>query len=98
MKTLVEENGGSAVNVRSGLDKFGSRWALVNMETKAGGEAVIRGLDEMEIKGREIFVKWKDSGMWTCPDPSCGAKNFLANDNCYRCKFPFSKVKLFDKK
>ena len=59
MKTLVEENGGSAVNVRSGLDKFGSRWALVNMETKAGGEAVIRGLDEMEIKGREIFVNGK---------------------------------------
>ena len=98
VKTLVEENGGPAVNVRSGLDKFGSRWALVNMETKAGGEAVIRGLDEMEIKGREIYVKWKDSGMWTCPDPSCGAKNFLGNDNCYRCKFPFSKVKLFDKK
>ena len=98
VKTLVEENGGLAVNVRSGLDKFGSRWALVNMETKAGGEAVIRGLDEMEVKGREIYVKWKDSGMWTCPDPSCGAKNFLGNDNCYRCKFPFSKVKLFDKK
>ena len=97
VKTLVEENGGLAVNVRSGLDKFGSRWALVNMETKAGGEAVIRGLDEMEVKGREIFVKWKDSGMWTCPDPSCGSKNFLGNDNCYRCKFPFSKVKLFDK-
>ena len=27
VKTLVEENGGLAVNVRSGLDKFGSRWA-----------------------------------------------------------------------
>ena len=98
VKTLVEENGGQAVNVRSGLDKFGSRWALVNMETKVGGEAVIKGLDEMEIKGREIYVKWKDSGMWTCPDPSCGAKNFFGNDNCYRCKFPFSKVKMFDKK
>ena len=56
VKTLVEENGGLAVNVRSGLDKFGSRWALVNMETKAGGEAVIRGLDEMEVKGREIYM------------------------------------------
>ena len=44
VKTLVDDNGGPAVNVRSGLDKFGSRWALVNMETKEGGEAVIKAL------------------------------------------------------
>lgn len=32
VKILVKVNGGLPVNVRSGLDKFGSRWALVNME------------------------------------------------------------------
>ena len=98
VKTLVEDSGGLVVNVRSGMDKLGSRWALVNMETREGGETVIKALDEVEVKGREIYVKWRDSGMWTCPDPSCGQKNFLSNDACFRCKFPFEKVKLFDKK
>ena len=32
VKILVEVNGGLPVNVRSGLDKFESRWALVNMK------------------------------------------------------------------
>ena len=30
----MEEHGGEVATVRTGLDKFGSRWALVNMETK----------------------------------------------------------------
>ena len=36
-----------------------------------------RVLDEMEVKGREIFVKWRDDGVWICPDPTCQARNFL---------------------
>ena len=34
VRNLVEEHGGEVATVRTGLDKFGSRWALVNMETK----------------------------------------------------------------
>ena len=36
-----------------------------------------RVLDEMEVKGREIFVKWRDDGVWICPDPTCQTRNFL---------------------
>ena len=97
VKNLVTEHGGQVAHVKSGLDKFGSRWALVNMETKESGNTVIKQMDELEIKGREIFVKWRDDGMWTCPDPSCRNKNFETVEYCYRCKFPYSKIKLFAK-
>ena len=33
----------------------------------------------MEVKGREIFVKWRDDGVWLCPDPTCQARNFLVS-------------------
>ena len=98
VKTLVETHGGEVVTVKTGLDKFGSRWALVNLETKEGGEKVIKALDEQEVKGREIFVKWRDDGMWTCPDPSCGAKNFMTAEACFRCRFPACKLKAFSHK
>ena len=29
----------------------------------------------MEMKGREITVKWAGEGMWTCLDPACNKKN-----------------------
>ena len=97
VRNLVEDHGGEVTTVRTGLDKFGARWALVHMETKESGVKVIKEMDEMELKGREIFVKWRDDGMWTCPDPSCGNKNFLGSDACYRCRFPASKLKLFQR-
>ena len=99
IKKLVEDQGGEGevATVRTGLDKFGSRWALVNMMTKEAGSKAIKMLDEQEVKGREIFVKWKDDGMWTCPDPSCGSKNFLLSEACFRCKYPASKLKPFIK-
>ena len=65
------------VHIKSGTDKYTSKWALVNLEKKEDGEKLIRGLDEMEVKGREIFVKWRDDGVWICPDPTCQARNFL---------------------
>ena len=60
---------------------------------KEGGTKAIKMLDEQEVKGREIFVKWKDDGMWTCPDPSCGNKNFLTSEACFRCRYPANKLK-----
>ena len=39
-----------------------------------------------EVKGREITVKWKEEGMWTCKDPSCGKSNFDIQLECVRCK------------
>ena len=39
-----------------------------------------------EVKGREITVKWKEEGMWTCKDPSCGKSNFDIQVECVRCK------------
>ena len=77
VRNLVEDHGGEVTTVRTGLDKFGARWALVHMETKESGVKVIKELDEMELKGREIFVKWRDDGVWICPDPTCQARNFL---------------------
>ena len=94
LRNLVEDHGGEVATVRMGLDKFG---ALVHMETKESGVKVIKEMDEMELKGREIFVKWRDDGMWTCPDPSCGYKIFLGHDAFYRCRFPASNLKLFKK-
>ena len=44
VRALVEEHGGLVVNVRTGLDKFGSRWALLNMETKESGAKVLRSI------------------------------------------------------
>ena len=38
------------------------------------------------VKGREITVKWKEEGMWTCKDPSCGKSNFDIQVECVRCK------------
>ena len=38
------------------------------------------------MKGREITVKWKEEGMWTCHDPSCGKSNFDICVECVRCK------------
>ena len=38
------------------------------------------------MKGREITVKWKEEGMWTCKDPSCGKSNFDIQVECVRCK------------
>ena len=95
VRLLVEQHGGKPVNLKVGVDRFGSGWALVNMDTKEGGEEVIRSLDEVEVKGREVFVKWRDDGMWACPDPSCGARNFDTAEACFRCRFPASKLKLF---
>ena len=39
-----------------------------------------------EVKGEEITVKWKEEGMWTCKDPSCGKSNFDIQVECVRCK------------
>ena len=46
---------------------------------------ISRDLDEFEVKGRDIFVKWRDDGVWICPDPTCQMRNFLVRF------FPFSK-------
>jgi hypothetical protein len=71
--------------------KDGGKWAMLAMESRAGGEAVIAGLHLTEVKGREITVKWKEEGMWTCPDPVCGKSNFDDRDECVRCKLTKSK-------
>ena len=80
--------------MKTGTDKFSSRWALVNLEKKEDGQKLIRWdsnklltlgtlhivsreLDEFEVKGRDIFVKWRDDGVWICPDPTCQMRNFL---------------------
>ena len=97
VRNLVEDHGGEVATIKTGADRFGATWALVHMETKESGAKVIKEMDEMELKGREIFVKWRDDGMWTCPDPSCRYKNFLGHDACYRCRFPVSKLNLFSK-
>jgi hypothetical protein len=44
-----------------------------------------------EVKGREITVKWKEEGMWTCPDPTCAKSNFDEREECVQCKLPKSK-------
>ena len=44
-----------------------------------------------EVKGREITVKWKEEGMWTCKDPSCGKSNFDIQVECVRCKLKRNK-------
>ena len=64
----------------------GGKWAILNMVEKEGGERIIQGLHLTEVKGREITVKWKEEGMWTCHDPSCGKSNFDICVECVRCK------------
>lgn len=72
--------------------KDGGKWAMVAMGSREGGQSVIAGLHLKEIKGREITVKWKEEGMWTCPDPACGKSNFDERDQCIRCKMLKSKI------
>ena len=43
------------------------------------------------MKGREITVKWKEEGMWICPDPTCAKSNFDIRDDCVRCGLNKSK-------
>jgi hypothetical protein len=85
--------------------KDGGKWAMLSMESKAAGEAVIGELhlrsllltllsvleQLREVKGREITVKWKEEGMWTCPDPTCAKSNFDEREECVQCKLPKSK-------
>ena len=73
--------------------KFGAKWAVLNMVDKEGGENVIRGLHMTELKGREIVVKWKEEGMWTCADPTCRKMNFEERDVCVQCRLPVKKMK-----
>ena len=77
VRNLVEDHGGEVATIKTGADRFGATWALVYMETKESGAKVIKEMDEMELKGREIFVKWRDDGVWICPDPTCQTRNFL---------------------
>ena len=44
-----------------------------------------------QVKGREITVKWKEEGMWTCPDPACAKSNFDERPECIRCGLNRSK-------
>ena len=44
-----------------------------------------------QVKGREITVKWKEEGMWTCPDPACAKSNFDERPECVRCGLLKSK-------
>ena len=76
--------------------KDGGRWAMVGVATREQGEAIIKALHLLEVKGREITVKWKEEGMWACPDPTCGKSNFDIRDDCVRCglnKIKFAKIR-----
>ena len=60
------------------------------MESKEGGEAVIRALHLTEVKDRAITARWKEErevlqGTWTCPDPACRKANFDGQGRCFRC-------------
>jgi len=66
--------------------KDGGKYAFLGMESREAGDAVIEALHLQEVKGREITVKWKEEGMWTCKDPSCGKSNFDIQVECVRCK------------
>ena len=74
-----------------GTSGDGGKFALVGMESREGGEAVISALHLTEVKDREITVRWKEAerevlkGMWTCPDPACRKINFDKQDKCFRC-------------
>ena len=59
---------------------------MVGMEDRAGGEAVIRALHQRQVEGRAVTVKWKEEGMWTCPDPTCGKANFEDRERCVACR------------
>ena len=82
---------GLVENMKVGTCMDGGKWALLNMEDKEGGENVIKGLHMMEMKGREITVKWKEEGMWMCADPSCKKMNFDERDACVQCRLPLKK-------
>ena len=45
------------------------------LKKKKTGNDDCRELHDMEMKGREITVKWAGEGMWTCLDPACNKKN-----------------------
>ena len=89
-KLVVDFGSFSHIRIGSNI-KDGGKWAMLSMETRAGGEAVIEGLHLKEVKGREIIVKWKEEGMWTCPDPTCAKSNFDVTEVCVQCKLPKSK-------
>ena len=92
VKEMVEEFG-QFENMKVGTNMDGAKWAVLNMLDKEGGENVIRGLHMTELKGREIVVKWKEEGMWTCADPTCRKMNFEERDACVQCRLPVKKMK-----
>ena len=91
VKDLVEQFG-KFESIKCGANMDGAKWALLNMVDKEGGQNVIDKLHLTELKGREIIVKWKEEGMWTCADPSCRKMNFEERDACVQCRLPVRKM------
>eukprot|EP00092_Neocalanus_flemingeri_P094610 GFUD01120310.1.p1 GENE.GFUD01120310.1~~GFUD01120310.1.p1 ORF type:complete len:157 (+),score=53.31 GFUD01120310.1:57-527(+) len=91
---VIVEQFGQFENMRFGTNYDGGKWAILNMVDKEGGENVIKGLHMTEMKGREIVVKWKEEGMWTCADPTCRKSNFDERDACVQCRLPLKKMKV----
>ena len=58
---------------------------MLNMRDKEEGQKIIDGLHMFQLKGRELTVKWKEEGMWTCRDPSCRKRNFEEREKCIKC-------------
>ena len=85
VKVMVEEFG-CFEHMRIGSNHDGGKWAMLNMGDKEQGQRIIDGLHLFELKGREITVKWKEEGMWTCPDPTCRKMNFDERDACIQCR------------
>ena len=85
VKEMVEEFG-KFEHMRIGTNYDGGKWAMLNMVDKEQGQKVIDGLHMFELKGREIIVKWKEEGMWTCADPTCRKMNFDERDACIQCR------------
>ena len=72
--------------MRIGSNYDGGKWVILNIGDKEQGQKIIDGLNMFDLKGREIIVKWKDEGMWTCADPTCRKMNFDERDACIRCR------------
>lgn len=85
VKEMVEQFG-KFEHMRIGSNYDGGKWAMLNMVDKEQGQSVIDGLHMFELKGREIIVKWKEEGMWTCADPTCRKMNFDERDACIQCR------------
>ena len=94
VKEMVEKFG-QFESFKVGANMDGGKWAILNMVDKEGGENVIKELHMTELKGREIVVKWKEEGMWTCADPTCRKMNFEERDACVQCRLPVKRSKSY---